>query len=259
MLVCLPRVLFLNAASIRQHHLTQVFCPWRAEDAAFVALSGQPGKVADMVQVGVCEHDRIEAAWRDGEFVPVSQTKLFQPLKQPTVEQNPSSIVLEKVFGTCDGACRTKKCEFRHVMNDDIRVFRICPRSCRVHAGAAAVLLCPSWGSALLSWLFRGAFWRRCRTLDAQVGSRRLTIDDIYNPTRRINFSGTPETNITWLDPATYLTRRRGAGGSEWLKVDAQSGSHVAAVRRQCHGDGTRVTARRHSRRGCDRLPTRTI
>jgi len=62
-------------------------------------------------------------------------------------------------------------------------------------------------------------------TVDAQVtSSRRLTIDDLYNPTRRINFSGTPETNITWLDSATYLSRRRGAGGVEWLKVDAASG-----------------------------------
>ena len=61
-------------------------------------------------------------------------------------------------------------------------------------------------------------------TLDAQVGSRRLTIDDIYNPTRRINFSGTPQTNVTWLDPATYLTRRRAADGIDWLKVDALSG-----------------------------------
>ena len=60
-------------------------------------------------------------------------------------------------------------------------------------------------------------------TLDAQVGSRRLTIDDIYNPTRRINFSGTPQTNITWLDPATYLTRRRANGGVDWLTVDALS------------------------------------
>jgi dipeptidyl-peptidase 4 len=61
-------------------------------------------------------------------------------------------------------------------------------------------------------------------TLDAQVGSRRLTVDDIYSPTRRINFSGTPETDITWIDPATYLSRRRTAGGTEWLKVDALSG-----------------------------------
>ena len=61
-------------------------------------------------------------------------------------------------------------------------------------------------------------------TVDAQVGSRRLTVDDIYSPSRRINFSGSPDTNITWLDPSTYLTPRRGASGVEWLKVDAASG-----------------------------------
>jgi dipeptidyl-peptidase-4 len=62
-------------------------------------------------------------------------------------------------------------------------------------------------------------------TVDAQVAARRLTIADIYDPTRRINFSGTPETNISWLDAATYLSRRRGTNGGEWIKVDAVSGS----------------------------------
>src|SRR5262245_34303957 len=61
-------------------------------------------------------------------------------------------------------------------------------------------------------------------TVDAQVGSRRLTVDDIYSPSRRVNFSGSPDTGISWLDPSTYLTRRRGASGVEWLKVDAASG-----------------------------------
>jgi dipeptidyl-peptidase 4 len=61
-------------------------------------------------------------------------------------------------------------------------------------------------------------------TVDAQVGSRRLTIDDIYSPSRRINFSGSPETSISWLDSSTYLSRRRGANGVEWIKVDAPSG-----------------------------------
>jgi dipeptidyl-peptidase-4 len=61
-------------------------------------------------------------------------------------------------------------------------------------------------------------------TVDAQVGGRRLTIEDIYSPTRRVNFGGSPETGITWLDPSTYLTRRRVSAGMEWLKVDAASG-----------------------------------
>jgi len=61
-------------------------------------------------------------------------------------------------------------------------------------------------------------------TVDAQVGSRRLTVDDIYSPARRIDFSGTPQTGITWIDPATYLIRRRAGSGTDWLKVDALSG-----------------------------------
>ncbi|HET9568798.1 MAG TPA: hypothetical protein VFP16_10545, partial [Vicinamibacterales bacterium] len=61
-------------------------------------------------------------------------------------------------------------------------------------------------------------------TVDAQVGSRRLTVDDIYSPSRRINFSGAVDTSITWLDASTYLTRRRSANGVEWIKVDAASG-----------------------------------
>jgi dipeptidyl-peptidase-4 len=61
-------------------------------------------------------------------------------------------------------------------------------------------------------------------SVDAQVTARRLTIDDIFHPARRINFSGTPETAITWMDAATYLSRRRTANGVEWIKVDAVSG-----------------------------------
>ncbi|HYJ93200.1 MAG TPA: DPP IV N-terminal domain-containing protein, partial [Vicinamibacterales bacterium] len=61
-------------------------------------------------------------------------------------------------------------------------------------------------------------------TVDAQVGSRRLTVDDIYSPSRRVNFSGAVDTGITWLDASTYLTPRRTANGVEWMKVDAASG-----------------------------------
>jgi hypothetical protein len=35
--------------------------------------------------------------------------------------------VLEEVLRTCHGACRTKKSEFRHVTDDDIKVFLTVP------------------------------------------------------------------------------------------------------------------------------------
>ena len=91
-------------------------------------------------------------------------------------------------------------------------------------------------------------------TVDAQVGSRRLTVDDIYSPSRRVNFSGAVDTGITWLDASTYLTRRRTANGVEWMKVDAASGRHLAVVRCRPDGGRARVASGRDARRsGGDR------
>src|SRR5262245_1117925 len=108
-----------------------------------------------MVQMRVRKNHRIETPGRHRKVVPVSEAELFEALEQPTIEQDPFSAVLEKVFGTCDRACGTKKCEFCHVLNDDIRVFRDLTGEGPVRRGPAAVVLCPSWGSALLSWPFR--------------------------------------------------------------------------------------------------------
>ena len=54
---------------------------------------------------------------------------------------------------------------------------------------------------------------------------KMLTVDAIYHPERRVDFSGAPATNITWLDATTYLVSRRGNRGAEWVKVDAASGT----------------------------------
>src|SRR5687768_10442640 len=61
--------------------------------------------------------------------------------------------------------------------------------------------------------------------LSAQGPQRQLTVDAIYHPERRVNFSGVPAPDITWLDDATYLTTRGGARGVEWTRVTADSGA----------------------------------
>ena len=61
-------------------------------------------------------------------------------------------------------------------------------------------------------------------TLHAQAPRRALTVETIFDPVTRVNFSGSPATTIEWLDADTYLTTRRTAVGVEWLKVDAVSG-----------------------------------
>jgi len=60
-------------------------------------------------------------------------------------------------------------------------------------------------------------------TLSAQ-GQRMLSIDTIYDPATRTNFSGTPPPTITWIDADTYISAKRAAGRDEWVKVDAASG-----------------------------------
>ncbi|MBI2827984.1 MAG: S9 family peptidase [Acidobacteria bacterium] len=61
-------------------------------------------------------------------------------------------------------------------------------------------------------------------TTPAQAPPRTLTIDAIYDPERRVDFSGSPATNLRWIDDTGYLQTRRTGRGVEWLKVDAASG-----------------------------------
>lgn len=58
----------------------------------------------------------------------------------------------------------------------------------------------------------------------AQAPSRSLSIDAIYDPQGRVDFTGAPTTNITWIDSETYLLIARSARGLEWRRVNAASG-----------------------------------
>jgi len=58
----------------------------------------------------------------------------------------------------------------------------------------------------------------------AAQAQRALSVDLIFNPSQRVEFSGTPATNISWIDNATYLTTRRVDRGVEWMRVDAATG-----------------------------------
>src|SRR5438270_317268 len=51
-----------------------------------------------------------------------------------------------------------------------------------------------------------------------------LTIDALYDPTSRVDFSGSAPRDLQWIDPTHYLWGKRGAVGRDWMKVDAASG-----------------------------------
>lgn len=56
----------------------------------------------------------------------------------------------------------------------------------------------------------------------AAAQQRALTLDDIYDPATRINFSGTTVGDLSWIDDARYA-RVRSAGDVTWFVVDAAS------------------------------------
>jgi dipeptidyl-peptidase-4 len=102
--------------------------------------------------------------------------------------------------------------------------------------------------------------------LSAQAPVRTLTVDVIYDPQARVNFSGTPSTNMTWIDAESFLLVTRGDLGVEWLRVDAASGrttplfdaARMEAALAELPG-GTRAGATRLSRsRGLILNPART-
>ena len=61
-------------------------------------------------------------------------------------------------------------------------------------------------------------------TVSAQAPTGTLTLDTIYDPDVRVNFSGAPTTNLRWIDDSSYLQTRPAQRGVEWMVVDAVSG-----------------------------------
>src|SRR5919112_6816810 len=59
----------------------------------------------------------------------------------------------------------------------------------------------------------------------ARAQEKLLTIEDIFDPAKKVNFSGTPPSNLEWLkDGGSYLQSRRQDGAAVLLKVNARTG-----------------------------------
>jgi dipeptidyl-peptidase-4 len=101
----------------------------------------------------------------------------------------------------------------------------------QLHAGGA-------WGAASAGALMailtaalaigvppRGAVLAQtlAQTASPQSSLRQLSIDAIYDPQTRVNFSGAVPT-LSWLDSDTFVMVRREGGPLAWQKVDAASG-----------------------------------
>jgi dipeptidyl-peptidase 4 len=63
----------------------------------------------------------------------------------------------------------------------------------------------------------------------AHAQNKLLTLDELYGPINRVNFSGNPVTGLTWLDGQSYLQRKTDSetGQAQLLKVNALTGQAV--------------------------------
>ena len=59
----------------------------------------------------------------------------------------------------------------------------------------------------------------------AEAQQRLLTIDDIYDPATRVNFSGNSPVDVRWMDATHCLLPRAANGGTSWIVVDAATAS----------------------------------
>ena len=70
-----------------------------------------------------------------------------------------------------------------------------------------------------------------CASAAGAAAQRRpLTLDDLYDPSRRVNFSGPPLPALYWIDAQRYATSRTTPDGPEWQAVDAASGTATSLV-----------------------------
>ena len=56
---------------------------------------------------------------------------------------------------------------------------------------------------------------------------RALTLDDLYDPATRIDFSGGAPSGLAWISDTHYVWPAPDASGVAWLKVDAATGTSV--------------------------------
>ena len=158
-----------------------------------------------MIEVRVREHHGVDAFRVDRKRRPVPQAQLFQPLKQPAIDEHAVIAKVEQMLRPGDGPCGAEKRQSGHSMTilEVMRRSDSCVVSGRRRSAPA------------------DADGPDRRAAEAAVARRHL------RSRRRVSFSGVPAPEITWIDgdPLRHGARRRGrATGS---KVDAASGAET--------------------------------
>ena len=103
-LVGVVGILFLDLRRVHQQELGEIERCARAIDRAAKAILHEPGKVAGMVDVRMCQEQEIDMLGIESRFLPVQMFQFLEPLEKPRVDQKPRGAGFDQVSRTSDGA-----------------------------------------------------------------------------------------------------------------------------------------------------------
>src|SRR5690606_14452508 len=87
----------------------QIGSRWRTINRPVIPFLHESRKIAGMVDVGMANNNRIDGGRIYGKLLPVSQSELFEALKQATIKKQAKVADVEKESRTRNGAGATQK------------------------------------------------------------------------------------------------------------------------------------------------------
>src|SRR5437879_13417596 len=109
MLVSIVGFFFLKVSGIGQQNSGQVNSSGCCKDGTFITLRDEPRQITGVIDVRVCEYDRVDRFWIDRRRFPVPQSQLFRTLKKTAIKKNPAVLLLIQNFATVAGLCSPQK------------------------------------------------------------------------------------------------------------------------------------------------------
>ena len=137
MAVGVLRLLFLQVRAVPEQDLAQVAGGRRGVDRPPEPVAHQRRQPAAVVEVGMTDDHRVDAARGHRQGQTVAQAKLLVALEQAAIDHQALAVVLDEVLGPGDGASGTEKTEMNahaaHVTPTGPRRHRAGPRPARAY------------------------------------------------------------------------------------------------------------------------------
>lgn len=107
-------ILLLQIAAVFKDQLGHIARGLGCEDAAAKAVAHQLRQIAGMVEMGMGQHDGVDAGGLDRQGLPIQLAQVLEALEQATVDQDALSIMSQEMFRASDGAGTAQRGQRKH-------------------------------------------------------------------------------------------------------------------------------------------------